>query len=277
MAAPINLLPICRIVFAATMIAIGVIGVASGDFGPIWQPVPHSFPDRELLIYLCALVSMISGAGLISARSTPAAALLLLIYLCIWTALFKLPFIIREPLVEGSYQSFGESAVLIAAVWLLFACAGETAKTGFTARLAAPMGLKVAYALYGLSLVAFGFSHFAYLNLTAPLVPSWLPAPIFWAYLTGCTYVAAGFAILSGLARRLGALIAALQIALITFLVWGAMLISSAMSPSRWQEAIVSWALTSAALIVAASLGNQAWSGRFATFSTRGREIEAVN
>ena len=259
------------------MIVIGIIGIVSGDFGPIWQPVSHSFPGREFLVYLCALVSLVSGAGLISTRTARPAALLLLIYLCAWTALFKFVFIIREPLVEGSYQSFGENAVLIAAVWLLFGCAGETARADIASRIAAPLGLAIAYALYGLSLVAFGFSHFAYLNLTAPLVPSWLPAPIFWAYLTGCIYVAAGLAILPGVTRRLGALVAALQIALITFLVWGPMVISGAMSPSRWQETIVSWALTSAALIVFASLGNQAWLGRFGRFNGQARKIEATN
>ena len=45
----------------------------------------------------------------------------------------------------------------------------------------------------------FGGAHFFYMNLTTPLVPSWLPpSQIFWGYATGIAHIAAGFAILTG-------------------------------------------------------------------------------
>jgi uncharacterized membrane protein len=74
--------------------------------------------------------------------------------------------------------------------------------------------------LYGLALIAFGLSHFFYLELTAPLVPSWLPGPVFWAYATGTIYTVCGLAIATNFAPRLGALGAAANITLITVLVW---------------------------------------------------------
>src|SRR5881628_2120516 len=94
-----------HIVFALTMVAIGAIGLLSGDFAPIWNPVPASYPDRQLLAELCTFISLACGAGLLIKRTSAPAALLLLAYLSIWTMLFKVPFIIRAPLVEGSYQS----------------------------------------------------------------------------------------------------------------------------------------------------------------------------
>src|SRR5262249_24763774 len=56
-------------VFAATMVALGVMGLIKGDFAPIWQPVPKGVPARELLAYLCAFVAVSCGIGLLFRRA----------------------------------------------------------------------------------------------------------------------------------------------------------------------------------------------------------------
>ena len=52
-----------HLVFATTMIALGIVGLSKGDFSAIWQPVPKGLPGREMLVYLCAIVSLASGIG----------------------------------------------------------------------------------------------------------------------------------------------------------------------------------------------------------------------
>src|SRR5207248_5687673 len=118
---------------------------------------------------------------------------------------------------------------------------------------------RIAYFLYGLALIAFGLSHFFYLQLTAPLVPQWLPAPVFWSYLTGSIYIATGLAIVSGLAVRLGTTVVAVQITLITLLVWSPVVAAGRMTAFHWQETIVSWMLTAAAWVLAAGLESRPW------------------
>ena len=248
-----------QLFFALTFVALGVIGLVSGTFAPIWGGVPKTLPDRQILAYLSNIVCLACGAGLLVKRTRAPAALILFAFLLIWTLLFKFPFIIKEPLVEGSYQTNGENAVLIAAAWVLtasFASRGSNAVSNF---LAGSTGLRIAYGLYGLALIAFGLSHFAYLELTAPLVPAWLLAPVFWAYLTGSIYLVAGILLLTGLGARLGAVLAAAQIALITALVWGPMVVKGDLSAFHWQETVVSWTLTAAALVIAASFESGSW------------------
>jgi len=232
--------------FAVTMIAIGLIGLIGGGFAPIWQPVPESLPGRELLGYLTALIALGCGAGVLARRTAAPAALVLLLTLTVWTIIFKVPFIVHAPLEEGPYQSTGENAVLIAAAWLLYAGSAASRR-----HLASDAAVRIAYVLYGLALIAFGLSHFFYLQLTAPLVPGWLRWPVFWAYLTGVIYFATGLAIALGVAARLASLLVAVQITLITLLVWVPVLAAGHLSAMHWQETVVSWALTAGAWVMA--------------------------
>src|SRR5215468_4478434 len=99
-------------VFAATLIAVGALGLIKGDFAPIWQPVPKGVPAREALAYLCAFVSAGSGVGLLWQRTSAPAARVLLAYLLLWLLLFKVPVILVAPAVEVSWEGCGETAVL---------------------------------------------------------------------------------------------------------------------------------------------------------------------
>jgi uncharacterized membrane protein len=237
-----------QLFFAATMIAIGLIGFISGGFAPIWRPVPESVPARDLLAHFSSFVALATGAGLLGRRTAAPAALALFACLLLWTLAFKARFIFIAPLEEGSYQSNGENVVLIAATWMLYAdLAGKDA------------GRRIAAAAYGLALIAFGLSHFFYLGLTAPLVPKWLPGSVFWAYLTGVIYTVSGLGLLSGFATRSGALLAAVNITLITVLVWGPMVAAGRLTAMHWQETVVSWALMAASWLIAASFGGRRW------------------
>jgi uncharacterized membrane protein len=250
-----------RLVFAATLVALGIWGLATGHFGAIWQPVPKSAPAREVLAYVCAGVALASGAGLLWRRTATWAARLLLVFLLVWMAWIKGRAIVLEPTVAASWESLAESVVVVAAAWVLYAeFAGkwDRRRLGFAT---GDKGLRIARTLYGLAMIVFGVAHLAYIKLTASLVPGWLPSHVAWVYLTAATYIAAGAAIVTGVFARLAAALSVLQMGLFTLLVWAPPLAAGSKDPSVWSEGVVSWALTAAGWVVADSYRGGLWAG----------------
>jgi len=240
-------------VIAGTLIALGIHSLFTGDFGAIWQPVPKDVPARETLIYLCAIVSVASGAGLLWPRFTALAARVLLAYLLLWVMFFRVPVIFRTPAVEVVWEGSGETAVLLAGAWVLYAGSSSDWDRKNLAFATGNTGLRIARTVYGLALIPLGLAHLVYMKQTAALVPDWLPGHPAWAAFTGCTYIAAAVAVLSGVSARVAAALAALQMGIFTLLVWLPILATNPKDPFQWSESVLSWSLTIAAWVVADS------------------------
>jgi len=254
----VRIASIGQVVFAATMIALGIVGLSKGDFTVIWQPVPKGLPGRETLVYLCALIPLACGVGLLWQRTAAIAARVLLLWFLLWLLFFRLPGFSRGFTVDV-YWAACQTTVMLAASWVLYtwlATNWDKERLGFAA---GENGLRIARVLYGLALIPFGLAHFTYLKQTAVLVPAWLPWHVAWAYLTGATFIAAGVAIIIGVCARLAAALSTLQMGLFLLLVWIPKMAEGALTAFQWGEVVVTWALTSAAWVITDSYRGRPW------------------
>lgn len=248
-----------HLVLAAMLIALGIEGMSHGDFTAIWQPVPKAIPAREALAWLSAIVTLGSGIGLLWRRTASAAAGVLLACFALCFLLLRLPPIWHAPAVQDPWSGAGETAVYVAAFWVLYAGFSAEGRHMPRRRFArGEPGIRAARAVYGLSLIPFGIGHFYYLKESTTLVPGWLPYPEGWVQVTGVAYIAAGAAMLSGVLARLACTLSAVQMGLFTVMVWVPAVLAGP-NAFQWSEFVISCVLTGCAWVVADSYRGLPW------------------
>jgi uncharacterized membrane protein len=245
-------------VFAMVLIGLGIFGLVKGDFAPGWASVPESIPARQALAYLCDIVYLTCGVGLLLRRTSALAACVFFVYLLLWLLLLRVPWIIVSPQV-GTWWPACSTAVMVAAAWVLYSWLADDWDRRRFGFVLGEKGLLIARMLFGLGLIPIGLAHFLYLDATAPLVPAWLVWPVFWSYFTGGSFIAAGLSLLFGVYARLAAALVTLQFGMLTLLVWVPRIVAGNLNAFQWNEFVVSILLTACAWVVADSYRGMPW------------------
>jgi uncharacterized membrane protein YphA (DoxX/SURF4 family) len=236
-------------VYGLGVMAVALLCLAWGEFDP-GQPVPKNFPGRTVLAYAAGAFMLVAGAATTWRRTAAWGAAALTAYFALIVVLLMNGRVWLAHYAEYLTYESGAMQVALAAGGLIVYAANARIDATLAARLT-----RVGQLVFGVCALIFGGAHFVYMNLTAPLVPKWLPpAQEFWAYATGVGFIAAGLALLTGLQARLAALLLTAMLALFTVLVHVPMLVAKPSSHWNWTENAVNLALMGVAWVVADSL-----------------------
>lgn len=236
-------------VYALGVIALAILGLMLGDFIP-GQQVPKTFPDRSVLAYAVAIFMLVAGMAMAWRRTVAwAAAALSAYYGLVVVLLMDGRMIARNAATFLAYSNTAEQLAIAAGGLIVFAAHARIDPVQ-AARLT-----RAGQAAFGVCAVFFGGAHFFYMNLTAPLVPAWLPpSQVFWGYATGIAQVAAGLAILTGVRARLAAILLTVMYAAFTPLVHVPLFLADPSNHGTWAENATNLVLIGVAWVVADSL-----------------------
>ena len=236
-------------VYGVAAIALGLVGVVSGDFASVWQPAPATLPGRTILAYVVAMALIAAGAAIQWRRATRLGVLVLTSLYGLGVLVLHLPLVFAHPLSFPPYAGVAEQMALVAGGLLAIALTADLTATT-RARLT-----KTGEVIFGVCLIAFGTAHFADLPDTAAYAPAWLPpSQMFWAYATGVAHLAAAVAILSGVLARWAARLLTIMFAGFSLLVHLPHLAADLHSHFNWAANAINFALIGAAWVLTDAL-----------------------
>lgn len=253
-----------RGLLAIAAASLALLNFAYRDFAPMWHSLPAGIPGREIWVYASALLLLAASVGLCFSRTASPSALTIGAYQAVWVATGIAP-VMSNPFSVGSWYGVCEALTPLLGAWILYAMLQSHPGRPATALMAGERALRVAQVLFGLNCVVYGLAHFAYDDLTASMVPAWLPSRLGFAYLTGLGHAAAGIGIIAGILPRLAAALEASMMSLFGLVVWVPSFFARpppewATPPqNQWSELVATLLLAASAWIVAISLRNRPW------------------
>ena len=242
--------PLARMARAVLAAAIAVIGLVHLIFGgavsrafPAWE---HGPPGRELWTRGAGAALLGLGALVLARRrAREAAAAAGAIFLLAVLALHVPRAIASATFADAAANVLKWLAVAGAA----FVLAVEAAPSR-PGRLLAGAAAAAPWAL-GAFMLAAAVLHLKFADFVAMLLPPWMPAKLFWVYLTAATLAAGGLGLVTPRVARLAGLLSAVMFALFVVLVHVPRTIADPSHGSGWSEIAEASAFAAIAVLLA--------------------------
>ncbi|MEO6210272.1 MAG: DoxX family protein [Gemmatimonadaceae bacterium] len=213
-----------RAVFATAMVALGAQCLIRINAVPALEPV-HSTTGLPVIGWITGVVLIAAAIATMLRPAASYGAAVLAAMLLLWDALLHAPALAAAPTNGGEWTGAAESRPLL-----------------------------IGRICFGISMLGFGALHLIYISYVAFVIPSWIPAHVFFAYATGVAHVAAGLGILSGVLARLAALCTAAMFGSWFLILHVPRVVAHAQSADEWTSMPIALAMCGSALLIASSL-----------------------
>jgi len=241
---------IFQILFAFPWIVFGIQHFMYAEF--VATLVPAFMPFKSFWVYLTGTAMIAAGISLIVDKLSALAALSLGSMLAGFIGLIHLFVVAGDP-ADVKLWTRPAQDVALAAACLLLAGSGLSPSASTGARIS-EKALKISRFVFALMLLAFGVQQFFDLDFVTAKVPLFVPARMFWVYLTGAALIAAAGGVIIDKKARRTAFALGFYLLAVNFLNYGVLLAKDLHNPQLWTALMLNWALTVGVFILANSL-----------------------
>ena len=193
-----------RVLFGIAILAFGVQNLVWAHFvGEPSVPIIPWVPGQPWLAYLTGIFLIAAGTFLVANFRAQLAAIATGILFLLCDLLLQLPQSVASPLDVGVRTTAFETLAMCGSAWILAGALPLNEADSPWLESVASLLAKLGLVLFAISSVVFGIDHFLVLGVIVNLVPHWIPGSgLFWAYVTGLGFIAAGVSMLAGRVLR---------------------------------------------------------------------------
>jgi uncharacterized membrane protein len=238
------------VIYGFAMLGFGLICVMPVAQLPQLEPLPDWLPAHSAAALITAAIFLVAGALFALDRRTAAAAIWLGSLFAVWLFALHLPRVIATPRDGGAWVLFFEVLALGAVPWLLAGVLGSRAAAQVPRQdrwRRVALGARLAF---GFSLLAFGCSHFYYVDHVAGSIPAWIPAHVFFAYFTGVAHIAGGLSVMSRIQARLAGRLLSIMFGSWLLLIWVPFVMAAPTNRAKWMNLCIAVAMCGVSLIM---------------------------
>jgi len=242
-----------RCFFAASLIAFGVQYLIYGRFAGGLPPVPPWTPGGRVGAYLVGAALIAAGISITANWKARLSATLVGIFflLCV---VFLQTIHFSDIVYSGVGRTRAFEPLAIGGAALVLA--GIMGRGALASGIVSPGHEKTILLgrwLFAVSMIIFGIQHFMYLAFIATLIPAWIPGHLFWVYLTGTGFIAAGVSILIGKYARLGSTLLGIMFLLWVLVLHGPRVAAAPHNGDEWSSLWVALCMSGGAFVIAQS------------------------
>jgi uncharacterized membrane protein len=229
-----------KLFFAVAILAIGIIHIVTRNFPTGLMPVPATVAGRAALVYISGIALVVAGLLILVKKYSYYGALLAGTIWLVLLLLLDLPLLIPHLHDPGPWTITFETAGIFSGALLLM---GRT--------MASKLIVTARY-IFLLALIVFGVQHYMYLNFITTLIPAWLPAHLFWAWLVMIVFFATALSLLIQKLAKLSALLLAIMFLLWVIILHLPRVVASPYLEPEWTSMFVALAFGSVSLLLVA-------------------------
>jgi uncharacterized membrane protein len=168
-----------RVFFGISILAIGIIHLATGNFPTGLLPVSSPLPGRNLLVYVSGIAMIISGILMLAKKYAWPGALLAAGIFLAFLLFLHIPKLLTHINVSSQWTPAFEVLMLFSGALIL----GGIVLTADSHENARHKLIVTGKYCFAVSLFVFAVLHFLFAGEVVTFIPAWIPLKLFWAYL----------------------------------------------------------------------------------------------